>query len=286
MHLHLILLAIGLACTVRFLLFRPLAWPLRWQYPLGLFLFSPLLLLMTAAAVLEMGKQGQMLGLPVGQVGYAGALGFWVIAVALLLWRAIQGWQSVQQLRQYPTVELPNGETSTTGHLLDTAIPFAAQVGFWQPKLVISRGLLQFAPEQIEAVLTHEQAHARYRDTFWFFWLGWLRQLTVWLPNTERLWQELLLLREMRADRCAAQQVDALVLAEALLQMAQAPLEPEIMELENACAAISANATLTRLEERIDALLSDSDVPSHPSALPWVWVVLSLIPLLTVVLHQ
>ena len=54
---------------------------------------------------------------------------------------------------------------------------------------------------------------------FGFFWWGWLRRLTEWLPHSKELWQELLLLRELRADQWAAQQVDPLVLAESLLLM-------------------------------------------------------------------
>ena len=76
----------------------------------------------------------------------------------------------------------------------------------------------------LDAVLAHEQAHVYYRDTFWFFWLGWIRSFTIWLPNTEAVWQELLLLRELRADRQATEQVDFLLLAESLLIVAQNPL--------------------------------------------------------------
>ncbi len=279
MHLHLLLLALVVACLVRLWLFRPSpAWSIRWQYTLGLFLFSPLLLLFTAVSVLDMGSRGHMLGLPVGMIGYICALGFLGMAMLTLFWQALQAWHSLQQVKQASTVTVQN----QTGYLLDTPIPFAAQIGFWQSQLVVSQGLLQLAPEQIEVVLTHEQAHAHYRDTFWFFWLGWLRQLTLWLPNTERLWQELLLLREMRADHWATQTGDALLLAETLLQMAQSPL----MELDSACAVLSESNALSRLEERIDALLTETAPPAIPLTLPWVWLLLSLIPLLTLVLHQ
>jgi Zn-dependent protease with chaperone function len=279
MHLHLLLLALIVACLVRFLLFRPSpAWPIRWQYSLGLFLFPPLLLLFMAVSVLNMGSRGHMLGLPVGVIGQICALGFLGIAVLTLIWRAFQGWRSLQRVKQAAKISIQN----QTGYLLDTPIPFAAQIGFWQSQLVVSQGLLQLTPEQIGAVLTHEQAHAHYHDTFWFFWLGWLRQLTLWLPNTEQLWQELLLLREMRADQWATQTVDALLLAETLLQMAEAPL----MDLDSACAALSDSNSLSRLEERIEALLVETEPALIPLTLPWVWLFLSLIPLLTLVLHQ
>ena len=67
MHLHLISLAVGASCLARLMLFRP-SQSIRWQYMLGLFLFPPLLVLVTAIAILNMG-QGHMLGLPVGQIG-------------------------------------------------------------------------------------------------------------------------------------------------------------------------------------------------------------------------
>ncbi|WNZ23282.1 M56 family metallopeptidase [Leptolyngbya sp. NK1-12] len=283
MHFSLILLAIGVACGMRLVAFRPrLGWSTRWRHTLGLFLGPPLLLLITAGAVLGMGRQGQMLGLPAGEIGYICALGFLALALGCLVWRAGQAWHSFRQLRHYPAIEIEQ----TPAYLLDSAVPFAAQIGVWQPRLVVSQGLFtQLTADQIQAVIAHEQAHTHYRDTFWFFWLGWLRHLTAWLPNTEALWQELLLLREVRADRWAAQQVDPLLVAEALLQMAQAPLIGLEPALEHSCAAISAGTSLSRLEERIEALLSEETLPESAS-LPWLWLLLSLIPLLTMVLHR
>ncbi len=277
MHLHLILLAVGLACLSRMLLWRPNR--ARWQYMLGLFLFPPLLLLVTAIAILNMG-QGQMLGLPVGQIGQIGAAGLLAAAGAILVWRAGQNWQALRQLRQHPRLWLKTIDTAVIAHVLpEAALPFAAQIGFWQSQLVISQGLLdQLSIEQLQAVLAHEQAHVHYRDTFWFFWLGWLRQLSAWMPNTERLWQELLLLRELRADRWAAERVDALCLAESLLQMAQAPL------LDN---RIAVGVSSSRLEERIEALLGAPEPaqPAETANLLW-WLLLSFLPLLTLLIHH
>jgi Zn-dependent protease with chaperone function len=255
-------------------------------------LFSPLLLLVTTVAVLDMGQAGQMLGLPVGEIGFSCALSFLSVAVGCLLWRLGQTWRSLHKIRQHPTVDLQAPALQNrTAYLLDTDLPFAAQVGFWHSNLVVSRGLLaHLSAQHVMAVLTHEQAHAYYRDTFWFFWLGWLRQITAWLPNTERLWQELLLLREMRADQWASSQVDALLVAEALLQMTQLPL----MDLENSCAAIGSSLAHTRLEERIEALLAAAQ-PTPPTAdnfgdtpvqVPWFWLLFTLMPLSTVVLHH
>jgi Zn-dependent protease with chaperone function len=168
------------------------------------------------------------------------------------------------------------------GYVLDTPQLFAAQVGFWQSHLVVSQGLLdRLTSEQLNAVLTHEQSHVHYRDTFWFFWMGWLRHFTVWLPNTEALWQELLLLRELRADHWAAQTVDPLILAESLLLTVQ-----DSAAAPNLCAAFSAAAPLSRLEERIEALLAPPESSNQFNRLSLLGLVVALIPLLTVLFHR
>jgi hypothetical protein len=86
MHLTLILLAVAIAGLVRVIGLRSTEiWINRWQRALFAFLLPPLLLIMTAVAVLCMGTQGQMLGLPAGWIGYLLALSFLGIAVCLLL---------------------------------------------------------------------------------------------------------------------------------------------------------------------------------------------------------
>ena len=275
MHFSLILLAIGIAWAIRQWAFRP-AIGHRWQQTLEQFLLPPLLLLMAVAAVLCMGTRGQMLGWSVGWLGCLLAwsgLSYAVLRGLMLLW---QGQRSIAQIQSCPQTEI----AGTTARLLDSSTALAAQIGFWQPELVVSQGLLDLlTPAQLEAVLTHEQAHQQYRDTFWFFWLGWVRLLSRWLPHTEALWQELLLLRELRADRWAADRVDALLLAESLLLVVQSPLQDA-----EYCAAFSAVAPPSRLEERIEALLNPPS--AHASiAVSGLWL-LPLLPLLTLLLHR
>ena len=140
--------------------------------------------------------------------------------------------------------------SGTLGRVVETAAVFSAQVGLWRSELVVSQGLLEHLnAEHLEAVLAHESGHAHYRDTFWFFWLGGLRRLTGWLPQSETLWQELLLLREVRADEWAARRVDSLVLAESLMSVITAPL----LSTEAICASFSCAAPRSRLAQRVDA---------------------------------
>ena len=283
MHLSLFLLAVAIACLSRFFS-APVGttWSTRWRNTLSAFLLPPLLMLMTAIAVLCMGTEGRMLGLPVGWIGYLLAFSCFGVAAGLLLRLGWLAGRSLRQVQAYPTQVLEGA----IGSVLDTPQLFAAQVGFWQPKLVVSQGLLtQLTPDQLAAVLTHEQAHVYYRDTFWFFWLGWLRHLTAWLPNTPILWQELLLLRELRADHWAAQRVDPLLLAESLVLTVQdSAIAPDY------CAAFSAVAPLSRFEERVEALLlaaaGDRVETYQVSWFSLTGLLLAFMPLLTLLIHR
>lgn len=284
MHLMLILGAIALAVLSRLIAkYQPVAPAHRWTAALGPFLFAPLLLLCTVVAVFCMGREGHMLGLSVGSVGWVLAVGSLTLAVGMLLWLGWQVRRSRQSLHPLPVVKI----SSITARLLDTPALFAAQVGFWQPELVVSRGLLDtLSADQVAAVLAHEQAHTYYRDTFWFFWLGWLRGLTAWLPHTEALWQELLRLRELRADRWATRYVDPLLLAESLVQVVKSPLTV----VDFPCAAFGEAASPCRLMERVEALLPDAEGELASSVesdrLPWFWLFAACIPLGTLLVHH
>lgn len=285
MHLLMILSALSLAWLCRTYGYRWLeskrdqwTWAQRWQGNLLVFLWSPLLLLMTAIAVLYMGPQGHMVWVRENGWSYGIAAVFVGVAACLNLKLLMEGWSSLQRIYACP-------QTRIQGHSayqIDHALPYAAQVGFWQSELVITKGLVQvLSADQLAAVLVHEQAHQQYRDTFWFFWCGWLRRLTAWLPHSTELWQELLLLRELRADQWAAQQVDPLVLAESLLLMVN-PYPAEFAE--NICAAMQ-TATGHRLSERIDALLDPRE--TAPLSYSWTWsgLLVTAAPLLTIPFH-
>jgi Zn-dependent protease with chaperone function len=279
MHLILLGLATSLAFGVRWAWKRSSGdWNTRWQLTLGTFLFSPLLLLVSAIAIIWMGPFGRMVRWWEGWGSYGLATGFLSVAVILAVQLAIEAQRSLLQVRQLPQQEVQ----ATSVRLLENPTPFMAQVGFWNPELVMSDGLLETLDEEHLAVaLMHESAHHYYRDTFWFFWLGWLRRLTSWLPNTESLWQELMILREMRADRWAAQHVDRLLLAEALLSVvsaSQVAAEPWL-------AALSDAGVRNRFTERIDSLLDETDSQANQNAWAWVGLALVLLPLFMVPFH-
>lgn len=250
--MHSIMIAIGLslayAIRLRWLAI-PLSWYNSWQRSLFLFLFPFLLIVMTAASIVWMGASGQMFGLWAGWFSYYCALSFLGWAAIVFLQQALAGVRLVQEVRTYPLIKIGDKYCRVP----DIKALFAAQIGFWQPELVLSQSLLnRLDSSHLEAVIAHEEAHYYYRDTFWFFWLGWVRQLTNWLPNTENIWQELLCLRELRADRWSAQKIDPLILAESLLLVMDVPSVSESI----LCAGLSCVAPSNQLTQRLEALLA------------------------------
>ena len=307
MHITLLVLTLGMAIALRALWQPRLGdFATHWRSSLTAFLIPPLVMVMMAIAILVMGHHGTMFSHSVGQLGCALSRGFLGIAGLSLLYRAVSGWRSRHQIRSLPWVDLGTPMTvppitvptsspmalNQPSRLLPSPVPFAGQVGFWQPELVVSEGLLQtLSSEQLQAVFAHEQAHHHYRDTFWFFWLGWLRSLTAWLPKTEALWRELLLLRELRADRQAAHTVDPLVLAEALLAVAQWQGAAALPTALKAAVAFDDVTLHHRLEIRITQLLEGAPDPQPTATLaflrPYGWIGLwMLLPILSIGFHQ
>jgi Zn-dependent protease with chaperone function len=285
MHFFMVLITLGLAWWVRS---SDLAsthwfattetWNTRWYSALSRFLFPPLLLFTTGIAILDMGPHGQMVWRWEGWLSYWLAIAFLTAAILVLQKLFWEGWKTLQKTRACAQIDL----AGNPARLLETPTLYSAQVGFWQPELVVSRGLLeQVDRAHLEAVLIHEQAHAHYHDTFWFFWLGWLRRLTFWLPQTEMLWQELLALRELRADAWAGQRVDRLLLAEVLLQVVSTAALPEPL-----CAAFANRITPDRLSQRIEALLVDSEPIQHTNFWSWSWLLLTLVPFAAIPFHS
>lgn len=249
-----------------------------WDQCLTRFLFAPLLLLSSAIALVTMGTEGAMLGRPIGLwsvASYAIACAYLCYAVAVLLYRTYTACRGLWSVQTLPQVDW-QGEPA---HVLAVDQPIAARVGLWNAKLVVSQGLLKSVGEpHLSAIRHHELAHLYFQDTFWFFWLGWLRQITQWLPQSDVLWQELLLLRELRADSWASRRTDPLVLAEALYLVASSSSQWQ----SEFTASVSDR--LDRLEMRIHRLLEPiADNPS-PSVL---WrCALAILPLFTICWHS
>lgn len=282
MHLIMILTALSLGWVWRYKypFYSQSSWNHRWHQVLLLFLLPPLLVTMTAVSVLYMGVNDKpMFWQWQGRLSYLAVASLLGLAAISLLKLAYQSWRSQQIVRACPQITLLGNKKS---RVVANPLPFSALVGFWQPELIVTEGLLATLDnEHLKAVVQHEQGHYYYRDTFWFFWLGWIRSYTAWLPHTEALWQELLLLRELRADCWAAQQVDPLLLAESLLQVVSTVSVPP----DNCWVAFSCAAVRDRTSIRIDALLSPEATLQPTNFWSWSWLLLAFLPLVVVPFH-
>jgi Zn-dependent protease with chaperone function len=282
MHGSMLLLALTIAIGLRW--FLP-SYQRRWQTTLFFFLFPPLLLLMTVISVVCMGYRGQMLGYNSSLISYFSAIIWLVFALFCLIKLSYQTWQTYRDFSSYPLKKI----TAQKARVLAIDFPYSARVGFWKSELIVTQGLLNLLDqEHLQAVLAHEQAHQEYHDTFWFFWLGWLRSMSSWLPNSENLWSELVFLRELRADKYASGQVDYLLLAESLLLVAEKVNQvAEINFSDSCCVALNDNSLNNRLLERIEALV-ESEKPELPRFNYQVWLLLSLslAPFLLLPLHS
>lgn len=279
MHLFTILIVLIIAWSMRS--GSPLSqgtWSERWRKALFLLLFPALLILSTAIAILYMGCHGAMLGIEAGSFGCAVSATIIIFALGCLCRLAYEGSRSIDRLVSYERRSFDD----TSARIIDTQMLYSAQIGFWQSELVVSSGLLATLDwEHLQAVLAHEQAHVYYRDTFWFFWLGWMRSFTAWLPNTQTIWSELLLLRELRADSKAAEEVDFLLLAESLLTVAKNPF----LSSDNLCANLNDYKMGDRLNERIESLLDETEPVDSSIWQQWSWIYLVFLPLLIIPLH-
>ncbi len=283
MHLIMIVTALALGIGIRLSYSLWCYQMSRWQRSLIAFVVPPLLLLMTAVAIISMGYHGEMLGFHASRFSYLLTIFFLGFALIRLLEITYRGWLATQKIKDYPQKNINNN----IARIININLPYSAQVGFWNSELIMSNGLLETLDnDHLKAVIAHEKAHSHYHDTFWFFWLGWLKRISFWLPKTHELWQDLLLLREIRADQQAAQTVDPLMLAESLLIIAQ---EVQKIATTNSVGVVEAGfhdiEMNNHLEERINALFSESDYFRF-EGIDWHCILFTLLPLISIPFHR
>lgn len=280
MHFLIIWLTILIAFLVRLISCLPqINYQKKWGYSLFFFAFPPLIILMTSIVIISMGYHGEMWGMKPSKISYGLAWFFFIFALISLINLAIKLYQTIKNIQQYEEVNLQE----KSARLIDISVPYAAQIGFWQSELVISKGLFKLlSPEHLTAVISHENAHQKHKDPFFFFWLSWLEKIAFWLPNNKFLWQNLLLMRELRADNTASQEIDFLLLAESLLIVTESLVKQnKIIDNDFVCPLIN-----YRLQERIDALISSQDFYSKFNWYQLAWLVFVFLPWITIPYHN
>ncbi|NJK33492.1 MAG: M56 family metallopeptidase [Oscillatoriales cyanobacterium SM2_2_1] len=263
---------------------------------LGLLIFPAVWLTCTAIAIVGMGPHGHLMGIHCA-AGWLGSFSGWW-AWGWLLWAGLQGLRILLRAGQarelWQRMTTPAVVQGYSVWLWEESMPWAAQVGLWRSRIVISRGMVDLlSPEHLKAVLAHEAGHGQFRDPMWFQVWEWLMRCAPGFPHGESLWQEMLFQQEVRADRFAQAQTSGLLLAEALVlvqqhlhAMASPVLTRRIADQKSGvCAAVG-----DRLEERIKAMLRSPDeiqdacrwpylepLESMLAALPLAWIPLHIL---------
>ncbi|AFZ48292.1 peptidase M48 Ste24p [Cyanobacterium stanieri PCC 7202] len=262
----------------------------NWNYSLFFFIAPVLLILMSSMAIITMGYEGQMWGVQATIISY------------ILAWLCI-GFAMINLVIYGIEIKLISkkidkfAQEKVLGHqvkILETSFPYAGLMGFSQQEkslfkslnksyLVLSRGLINLlSPDHLQAVIAHEKAHQTHHDPLIFFCLSYCKRITFWLPNNNLIWQDLILLRELRADHTASKSVDFLLLAESLLIVTQKAME-ESNPLEGnfICPFIN-----FRLNDRIEALIDEQKSLNPFKWYQLSWILLVFIPFLTIPFHQ
>ncbi len=134
------------------------------------------------------------------------------LIIALATWTLIRGaWvvgRQVIRSRRYERT-LRQGGMQTVHHnflnapvtIVNTAGSLAVTLGFWRPRLYISRPLLnQLSGSELRAVLAHERAHQRAADPLVTVLMDGVTSALRWLPGTSGLMALAYSRRELAAD--------------------------------------------------------------------------------------
>ena len=158
------------------------------------------------------------------------------------------------------------GSATTPAFAVSTAFPIVAVVGLFRPRLVIARSVLDACtPEELQAVLAHEQGHADRRDNLRRLLLSCAPDVLAWLPAASRLvneWHEAIEdAADDDAERAGAD--GRLRLAEALLKVAR--LAPtSVLEARLPASALYRGECLDRRVRRLLDARQESETPRSP----------------------
>jgi Zn-dependent protease with chaperone function len=138
--------------------------------------------------------------------------------------------------------------------------PFAFCYGLLRPRICYSTGLRQLLTnEELQAVLLHEELHARRRDPLKVFIARVLAAMVFFLPLSRDVRDRYLVWLEVRADQEVIRQLGIAALAQALVKL----LQPK-PALDLAAAISRINPT----EERIKHLINPGTSSPGPLVLP------------------
>lgn len=167
-----------------------------------------------------------------GRIETTGVLLQVLAVLALMFTAAFAGrWYLItRQTRRLIARWLPNarpialGAARVPAFAVASEFPIIGVIGVVRPRLIIAQSVLDACtPEELEAILAHEQAHIERRDNLWRALLMAAPDVLTWLPISGRLQSAWHAATEEAADDCAGRlgQLGRPLLAQALVKVAR-----------------------------------------------------------------
>jgi Zn-dependent protease with chaperone function len=172
--------------------------------------------------------------------------------------RALRAWMTSAASTTLPGVSVPLS-------VVASRFPIVAVAGTLRPRLIIARSVLDAClPDELRAIVAHEQWHLQRRDNARRAALAALPDLLAWLPFSKRAARQWSEATERAADAAAAQSLPAghVHLASALLRVAR------LVPPHEAPAVLPVTALYRgeNIEARVRRILDDATAP--PRARP------------------
>ena len=202
------------------------------------------------------------------EVERAGVLGLTLAAAGLVivgtaLWRALvamwRTWSVRRTLVRSSGTRLP--AVPLRAYVVESRFPVVALVGLVMARLFVARRVIDACTtDEFDAVIAHEQAHARHRDNLRRMAMTAAPDPLGLLPAGRQMQQAWLRASELAADEWAAGRTNGVLLASALVKVARlATTPPEPMP----ASALYSGEPIT---ERVQRLLEPVPAAAPP---PW-----------------
>jgi Zn-dependent protease with chaperone function len=159
---------------------------------------------------------------------YALSLGVALLGAAAALWSSIVGRLRRTQRLASALGSMAEPSPRDRFETVDSPEAFAYCVGLWRPKVVVSTGLIRrLRPEQLRAVVAHEQEHALRRDNLRHA-LASACSLPLGSRGRRKLLADLTSASEEACDRTAAARTNSETVLAALAALAPAKRAPRM----------------------------------------------------------
>ncbi len=159
-----------------------------------------------------------------------GTIGLMIWSVALFVMHLHRSRQQERRLREDAVKVVVHQPSNILVTIVDSPKTFAMTVGFWQPTMYVSQGLLTaLTEEEFGAVVAHEHAHQRAYDPLLTVLMNIVSTVFRFVPGARDWMSSVYSLREVAADAVATdgyRTTDAL--SSAFVKLSMTSIHPSI----------------------------------------------------------